>query len=543
MGFRTSRTSASSGSRGNVRTPFVLFLAAILASHAHAQSTRAERTGFRETSSLADVAGFLDTLSARSPDIRVTRLVTSTEGRSVPLVIAARPLVRDAAEAHRSGKPVVLVQANIHAGEVEGKEAALILLRELALGAHRPLLDSLVLLVVPVYNADGNEALAAGEVNRPGQNGPPLVGRRANGQGLDLNRDYVKHEAPETRAAAAIMAAWDPALFIDLHTTNGSYHGYALTFSPPLNQNEGPASRFVRTELLPEVQRRMKVRHGYETFWYGNFRNQEPDSLAAGWETYEGTPRYGTNWVGLRGRMAVLSEAYSNADFKARVLSTQAFVREILGFVAERAGDVRAANAADDRDRPDSVGVRSALAPPTEMEVVAELTTAAGDGSHGFSKRERTGTFRAIRMPVFVRFAATRSEAIPAAYLIPPGWPEAIDLLRRNGIAVEELTAPWRGEVEAFRVDSLRTARRQFEGHRATVVEGRWAARDGSAGDGWFYVGSDQPHGVLAAYLLEPASEDGLLTWNLFDRGVRQGGEAPVLRLRHAPDVSRRVLP
>lgn len=516
-----------------MRAPsLLLLLAAAVVLPARAQSTRAERTGYRETSSLEDVVAFLDSLAARSPDIRVARLLTSTEGREVTVVTASRPLVRDAADARRSGKLVILLQANIHAGEVEGKEAALMVLRELASGTLRPLLDSVVLLVVPVYNADGNEAFASGEVNRPGQNGPALVGRRANGQGLDLNRDYVKQEAPETRAAAELVSRWDPALFIDLHTTNGSYHGYGLTFSPPLNQNEGPASRFVRTELLPEVRRRMKARHGYETFWYGNFRNQEPDSLVAGWETYEGTPRYGTNWMGLRGRMAVLSEAYSNADFKTRVLATEAFVREILGFVAERAVEVRAANAADDRDRPDSIGIRSTLAPPTEMEVIAEITRAAGDGSHGFARRERSGTFRTIRMPVFDRFVATRSEAIPAAYLIPPDWPEVIDLLRRHGIAVEQLTAPWTGKIEAFRIDGLRTARRRFEGHRAASAEGRWVDHEGSAAPGWFRVSTDQPRGVLAAYLLEPASEDGLLTWNLFDRRLEEGAEAPILRAR-----------
>jgi hypothetical protein len=521
----------------------MLVLTATLAAPAWAQSTRAERSGYRETSTLADVTAFLDTLAFRHHGIiRVEQLATSTEGRDVPVVVASRPLVRDAADARRSGKPIVLIQANIHAGEVEGKEAALILLRELATGDLRPLLDSLVLLVVPIYNADGNEAFAPGDTNRPGQNGPARVGRRANGQGLDLNRDYVKQEAPETRAAAALVAEWDPALFIDLHTTNGSYHGYALTFSPPLNQNEGPASRFVREQLLPEVRRRMKARHGYETFWYGNFRNQEPDSLVAGWETYEGTPRYGTNWIGLRGRMAVLSEAYSNADFRTRVLATRAFVREILGFVAERAAAVKAANAADDRDRPDSVRIRSTLAPPTQMEVIAEITKAAGDGSHGFARRERTGTFRTIRMPVFDRFVATRSEPIRAGYLIPPGWPLVIDLLRRHGIVVKQLAGPWRGEIEAFRIDSLRAARRQFEGHRAAFADGEWVTRYGSVADTWFYVGTDQPRGVLAAYLLEPASEDGLVTWNLFDRGLSQGGEAPVLRVR-LPETGTRTLP
>ena len=521
---------------------FLALATAGLVAPAAAQQTRAERTGYAETSSLADVAAFLDTLAARTPDIRVGRLTTSTEGRAVPLVVASRPLVADAGEAHRSGKPVVYLQANIHAGEVEGKEAVQALLRDLTTGPLRPLLDSLVLLVVPVYNTDGNEAWAAGEVNRPGQAGPAIVGRRPNGQGLDLNRDYVKQEAPETRAAAALLAAWDPDVFMDLHTTNGSYHGYVLTYSPGLNPNEGPANRFVRERLLPEVRRRMKARHGYETFWYGNFRNQEPDSLVQGWETYEGTPRYGTNWAGLRGRMAVLSEAYSNDDFRTRVLATQAFVREVLGYVAERTAEVKAANRADDRDRPDSVGVRLALAPPVETEVIAELTRAAGDGSHGYARRERTGVFRRITMPVYDRFTATRREAVPAGYLVPSAYPEVAALLRRHGITVERLRAPWRGTLEGFAVDSVVPARGTFEGHRATRIEGAWRAREGEAPAGWYWVPTDQPRGLLAAWLLEPASEDGVVTWNLVNRGLRPRAEAPVRRLLTAPEVPRELV-
>ena len=194
---------------------------------------------------------------------------------------------------------MIYLQANIHAGEVEGKEAAQMLLRDLTLGPLAPLLDSLVLLVVPIYNVDGNEALASGDTNRPGQHGPALVGRRANGQGLDLNRDYVKMEAPETRGAAALLLRWDPHVFVDLHTTNGSYHGYALTYSPGLNPNATAANDFVRDRLLPVLRSRMTERHRRATFPYGNFRNQHPDSLAQGWETYDARPRFGTNWIGL----------------------------------------------------------------------------------------------------------------------------------------------------------------------------------------------------------------------------------------------------
>ncbi|HEU5041507.1 MAG TPA: M14 family metallopeptidase, partial [Gemmatimonadales bacterium] len=410
------------------------------AATAAAQTTRAERTGYRETSSHADVLDFLAGLRARGAGIRVDTLALSPRGRLVPYVIASRPLVTDPAAARRSGKPIVYLQANIHAGEVEGKEAAQMLLRDLTLGPLRPLLDSIVVLVVPIYNADGNEALAPADTNRPGQNGPAMVGRRANGAGLDLNRDYVKLEAPETRGAVRLLDTWDPDLFVDLHTTNGSYHGYALTYSPGLNPNSTPANDYARERVLPLLRERMRRRHGRATFWYGNFRSQEPDSLAQGWETYDARPRFGTNWAGMRGWIPVLSEAYSNDPFRTRVESTYDFIRELLSLVAEERSAVRRVVEASRTTRPDSIVLRSTLGPATEQEVVAEITREAGDGAGGYARRHRTGRYRTIRMPVYDRFVGARRQPRPAAYLIPPRLSAVAELLRGQGIVVRRLT-------------------------------------------------------------------------------------------------------
>ena len=509
-----------------------------------AQTTRAERSDYRETSSYSDVLAFLDSLQRLTGDIRVVSLATSPEGRRIPLVLAARPLVFGPAEAHRSGKPVVYLQANIHAGEVEGKEAAQMLLRDLTVGSLRPLLDSLVLLVTPIYNTDGNERWGPGTRNRPGQNGPEPVGQNPNGQGLNLNRDYVKMEAPETRGLAALIEQWDPDLFVDLHTTNGSYHGYVLTYAPGLNPNSNPATALVRDRLLPLIRARMFDRHGEKTFSYGNFRNQNPDSLSQGWETYDARPRFGTNWMGLRGRLSVLSEGYSNAAFKVRVHATYDFVREILGFVAEQRAAVKAAVLASDRQRPESVAVRSVLAPPAMQDVIAEITHDAGEGQGGYAHRQRTGVYRTIRMPVFDRFVAARKEQVPPGYLIPPRLGELVTLLRNQGIAVDAITAGERATVETFTVESL-LVDSLFEGHRTVRVEGHWnpQAVDTLTSPGWYLVKSDQPLGTLAAYLLEPASEDGVVTWNLLDRELRVGGIYPIHRLRGSWRVPRLSVP
>lgn len=520
-----------------------LFALSLLAAPLGAQQTTAERTGYTETSTHADVLRFLAELTQRGGGVRIGRLGSSPQGRTIPYVVASRPLVDGPAEAHRSGKPVIYVQGNIHAGEVEGKEAAQMLLRDLTLGPLRPLLDSVVLLVVPIYNSDGNDALAPGERHRPGQNGPAVVGRRANGQGLDLNRDYVKQEAPETRGAAALIQEWDPDLFIDLHTTNGSYHGYVLTYSPGLNPNSSPANDWIRDRFLPLIRERMRARHQQEVFWYGNFRNQEPDSLAQGWWTYEPTPRYGTNWVGLRGRMSILSEAYSNADFRTRVSASYNFVLEILRLAAAERETIKRLNLAAARRRPDSVSIRSTFAAPTTQDVLAEITQRATEGSGPFARRRRTGELRAIRMPVYDRFAPTRKEAMPWGYLLPPQHSPIAELLRRQGVLVERLAADWRGAAEAFRVDSLAAASNPFEGHRQLRVEGSWRAAEGTVSAGWFVIPTDQRLGAFAAHILEPASEDGLVTWNFFDRELRRGQDAPVLRVRQPITTARELLP
>ena len=521
------------------RLPFGLV--ALLIGPLAAQTTRPERTEYRETSSHADVLEFLDSLQRAGAGFWIGTLATSPEGRRVPYVVASRPLVSDAAAARRSGKPVIYLQGNIHAGEVEGKEVAQMLLRDLSLGPLRPLLDSVVVLVVPIYNADGNEHLEPGERNRPGQNGPDRVGENLNGLRLNLNRDYVKMEAPETRGAAALLLAWDPDLFIDLHTTNGSYHGYALTYATGLNPNGNPAQDLARDRFLPEVRERMRRRHARATFWYGNFRNQDPDSLGQGWETYDARPRFGTNWIGLRGRLSILSEGYSNADFRTRISTTYDFVREILSLAAEWRGTIAEVVAAADHATRDSVTVRSVLGAPTMQEVVAEITGPAGDGDGGFARRARTGVYRTIRMPVYDRFVPARREAFAAAYLIPPHLAEVVTLLRRHGVAVERLTGGWQGTAERFMIDSL-TVGPLFEGHRTVQLEGQWGTASGfTAIPGWFLVRTDQRLGILAAYLLEPASEDGIATWNFLDRELQARAPYPIVR-SPAPVVAAAAL-
>jgi hypothetical protein len=478
------------------------------------------------------VIAFIDSLKGR-PELAFGSIGRTNEGRELPYVIASRPRVSTPDEARRLGRPIIYVQGNIHAGEVEGKEALLAVLRDLTSSRRRNALDSVVLIAVPIYNADGNEKFAHQEQNRGSQNGPEMVGVRANAQNLDLNRDYIKAEAPETRASLAMFNAWDPDVFVDLHTTDGSYHGYALTYAPPLNP-AAPFAEWARDSLMPVLRERMLSRHGFPTFDYGDFISD--DTLSKGWVTFDSRPRFGTNYYGLRNRIAILSEAYSHDPFEKRVKSTYAFVQEILSVAAEKRSGIMQRRAADTR-----IPIRSEMtSAPEPAAVVAEIVERTGDSTRtqpGVPKgRRRSGRFVTVKMPVFERFKPTLFATVPARYVIPQSDTQVVRVLRLHGIQLTRSTAADEmGDVYSFAIDSAVASQRPFQGHREMRLAGRWRKTTKAIEAGSFVVDTSQPLGLLAVYLLEPQSDDGLVTWNYLDSELKPGGLYPVVRAGGAP--------
>jgi len=512
--------------------------------------TRAETSNYAETSHYADVIAFLDSLQKLHVPMFRSSLGTSTEGRDIPMVVLSRPLVRTPQEAKALGRPIVWVQANIHAGEVEGKEALLALMRDLATAPGPNALDSVVLIAIPIYNSDGNEKFAVQAVNRYEQNGPGMVGQRPNGQGLDLNRDYVKAEAPETRASLAAMASWSPDVFMDLHTTDGSFHGYALTYAPSLNPDAFFGGTFARDSILPALRRSMKAKHGYLTYDYGNFAIEygadvNADTVKQGWFTYDPRPRFGTNYVGVRGRIAVLAEGYSHDPFNVRVSSMYAFVQDLLSYAAAHGRTITALSARADStvaawgaapSKAPPIALRSELtrAPFTDS-VIAEDLARTGDSSltqPGVPKGlRRTGHFRAQPMPVYVTFEPTLTTTLPVAYAVPAADTAALRVLALHGVGLERLQQPWTTTVQRFTIDSVHHAERPFQGHNETTLFGKWSEGTATLPAGTWLVRTARPLGLVALYLLEPQSDDGLETWNFFDPWLAPGGDFPVLRI------------
>lgn len=510
--------------------------------HTVSPQTRAESSHYTETTRFREAMAFLDTLRARGLPIAIDSAGATTLGTPIVYFIASRPLVTTPDEAAKSGKPVVYVNANIHAGEVEGKEALLALVRNLLQDTMPNVLDSVVLIGVPVYNPDGNERFAVQRVNRSEQNGPEWVGTRANAQGLDLNRDYIKAEAGETRAALHLFTTWDPDVYVDLHTTDGSYHAFALTYSPSLNPaayTVNGATDFTRDTLLPELTERMATQ-GFTIFDYGNFAPDDERDITtttkSGWYTYDHRPRFGTNYMGLRGRISILSEAFSHDPFERRVQSTYAFVSDILSAVASHRGSV-------DRLRTEvaiapGIPVRAKLTThPYQAELSFEIIQRTGDSAitqPGVPPgMRRTGRFKMQKMPVYDHFDPAHVVEAPIQYVLKSPDSNTVDLLRQHGITIEPISRDTTDSAEVFVLDSVVQAEHPFQGHRQTRVVGRWTTQLVPIVRGDYVIAPSTRLTALVVYLLDPESDDGLLNWNVFDRSVHPGGVYPVIRLSH----------
>jgi hypothetical protein len=531
---------------------YLMMLAATVSFEARSRAqglqpkTRAEATDYNETSRYEDVLHFIADLKARSPLLRVETFGRSKSGRNLPLMILADPPVSSPRQALASGRPIVFIMANIHAGEVEGKESAQALARRLLLGDGKALLQKMTVLIAPIYNADGNEKI--NPRNRSEQNGPlGGVGVRENADGLDLNRDFIKLESPEARGLIGLLNRWDPHLTVDLHTTNGSYHAYHLTYSIPLNPSTSPAiADFQRDVMMPAIAGKMLDRHKFRTYYYGNFsRNAAPGKpgRTPAWLAFTHEPRIGQNYVGLRNRLNILSEAYSYLDFRRRVEVTTAFVDEILAFVSEHdKALVNLTRAVDEQTVRDGLsgslpplGVAHEMRPlPDPVDILI--------GEVAKRKHPKTGLEMTVmledkvtptRMQDFGRFAATRSVPRPRAYLMPPdkGQVKVLDTLLAHGIAVEVVSRPFKTEVESFVIDEVKRAARTFQGHQTVKLVGKPRSETVEFPPGTLLVRAAQPLGTLASYLLEPESDDGLVTWNFLDDSLVQGKPVPIFKL------------
>ncbi len=539
--------------------------------------TRAEATNYRETSRHAEVIAFCDELAAESPYVERGSIGKSGEGQDIVTLVVSDHDCFTPERARKLGKVVVMVEANIHAGEVEGKEMILALARDLVRGKlgklGKKILETVCLVIVPDFNPDGNDRISPN--NRPldlqhleGQVNPAGgVGTRYTGEGWNLNRDNTKQEAIETRNLAAYHQTWWPHVFIDCHTTDGSIHGFELTYDTSHSNPElfAPLRKF-NQRFLDKVARRVRKQHGFSSFWYGNYMVE--DDPTSGWHTYPALPRFGSHYRGLLGRLDVLLETYSYISFEHRCRVIRAWLLELLRFAAKNAEDIlevtereedriiARGDAADPRQR---VGIQYGVARRDDAGALTfdypayaldddQAKIIAFDLESIRARRYPGASIEIYRAPHHRTFVPVTAVSTPLGYLVPV---MLADRLHGHGIDFEVLTVPQAYEVDSYRIEriektfspdvaarvpnpgeaevplSAKPLPKRFE----TVVTVAPERRTITAPAGTLYVPTAQRAGTLAVYLLEPHSDDGFTRWEFLDPQLEVGKHHPIHRV------------
>jgi hypothetical protein len=540
--------------------------------------TRAEQTNYAETSRHSDVVAFCDELAQKSPLVHRTSIGESGEGQDIVALVLSDRKAFTPELARRQKKPIVMIEANIHAGEVEGKEEVLALCRDLALGVRgKGILEKICLVVVPDFNPDGNDRISPenrklnlasleGQVNPPGG-----VGMRYTGQGWNLNRDNMKQEAPETRHLARFYQRFWPDIFIDCHTTDGSLHSFDLTFDCSRG-NDALFSdvRAFNRRLLEAVAASVEKNHGVSSFWYGNFVDENDPT--SGWQTYPALPRFGSHYRGLLGRLDVLLETYSYLSFERRCEVIRAWLLELCKYAAKNGRAItevtqKAEAKMEARGRePDAtelVSIHHGVARRDEKGALSfdypayptpdDVATIRSFDLPSLASRTYPGRKKVkYKVPHRRTYVPTASVTVPYAYLAPAMLAER---LSNHGITFSSLATPAEMATESYLVlareetfspdvaaevpamgrAEIPLSQKPKVVRFETVLTVRAERRTVSVPAGTLMIPTAQRAGVLAMYLLEPHSDDGLARWQFLDSMIEVGQLYPVHRLVEAP--------
>lgn len=503
---------------------------------------------------------YISRIAKASPrQARVESFGKSGQGRDLFAVIVSKDGVFDPAAIHKANRLVIYIQNSIHAGEMDGKDASLALLRDILISkSQAALLERAVLVIVPIYNADGHEYFNT--YNRINQNGPEQLGWRANATERNLNRDYLKADEPETRAFLKYWNHWLPDFFVDDHVTDGADYQYDVTYSMDTDSSTyPPLAKWANETFSPEFERRVNAAPGHLASPYIDFVGQTPDTGIA---KYQSTPRFSTAYANLQNRPGLLIEMHMLKDYATRVTGNYEALRAIVAIVNRDADKLVQMNR--DADQSTITAARGKAELPLRMEATGETipfeykgykwTVAKSEisGADWVSyQREQPIT---ITIPRQVALKATLSVTVPAAYIVPAEWTAISGVLAAHGLRMKKLRKSWTGEVSAYRCETPQWAQQPFEGRHAASWPGQprandaaFAVRESGLGAnrlgcravaekmtfaaGSMVVAMDQRAAKVAMHWLEPNAPDSAMQWGLLDAIFEQKeyGEGYVL--------------
>ena len=498
--------------------------------------THAEKTDYRETPTYDDTIKYSKRLAEASPLIEYTPFGLSGEGRELPLLILTEGGAFTPEQARKAGKAVVLVQACIHSGEPDGKDAGLALLRDIAIAGKYPgLLNHVVLLFIPIYNCDGHER--SSPYNRINQKGPADMGWRATTTNQNLNRDYMKADTPETRAWLALWNRWNPDLFIDCHVTDGADYRSHITYH--FEHHDGINKGVLAWEMDVFNGRVAPATEaaGSVISWYLEFADNRDYSL--GIRDFNGSPRFSTGYVPLRNRPAILIETHMLKDYRSRVIGTYDFLRFALEEVnrepqkllnAVQGADEEARSLSQDTSREFPINFEltdeTVPYPLKAVEARTEESEVSGDIRVVFGTQPLD-----LTVPMYNIFRIKTDVSVPCYYIVPPQWHEAIEVLETHGLHMRRTPEPLTIEVESYRFSEVRFPPGPFEGRFMPKVQAELITEQRTFPRGSVLVPLDQPLAKLAINLLEPEAPDSLLSWGFFNAIFEQKeyGESYIL--------------
>lgn len=505
--------------------PLLAFAAtAAHAAHAADWTTPAEAAHFRTTPDHAQTLDYLKRLQQAAPGrIRLQTFGTTPEGRPMTVVIASGDGTFSPEAARAAHTPVVLLQAGIHPGEIEGKDAGLMLLRDFAVTGKLPhLLDHAVLVYIPVFSVDGHEN--SSPYHRINQNGPERMGFRGQSQYLNLNRDYVKADAPEMRAWLKLWQRWLPDFLIDVHTTDGADYQYDLTWYTEdphkLDPDVAAWQGALMDAAIPAYEARGHLASIYLDFKDGRDPRKGIANFGSG-------PRFSTGYAALQDRPALLIETHMLKPYAVRVRAVYDLVAVLLERIGARPQALLDATAAADARtiaRAGSASARVALtfrpdpaSAPYPFKGYA-FTVGHSDISGSDWIRYDPTQPRTYTIPNWNGLLPEVSVTPPAAYAIPAQWTVLVDRLDAHGIAYRRLARPMKVSAQGYQLDRPQWAGKPFEGHlmlRDVTVHA--VAREATLPAGSVIVPLDQRAANVAIELLEPQAPDSMLRWGYLD--------------------------
>ncbi len=480
-----------------------------------------EKANLTHTPNYDESINFLTKLASSEPRYHITSIGKSAQGRDIWMLIASQEGVKTPNALKANKKPTVLIQAGIHAGEIDGKDAGLMLLRDISKNNKAHLLNQVNLLFIPILNTDGHER--SSPYNRVNQRGPSNMGWRTTAQNLNLNRDYAKADAPEMQALFKAINQWQPTLYLDIHVTDGEDYQYDITYGFNGEHGYSPnISRWLSTALSPAINQRLKE-HGHlgGPLVFGMDKYNFTKGLF-GWTA---TPRYSNGWGDIRHLPTILVENHSLKPYHQRVLGTYVFLEATINKLASDANTLKAAISQDIKQKHKTLTLAwsSDTQNPEYIDFQGIEYRNAVDPLTGIKYVEWTGKAqRYEKLPVYWSRIPKTTVSIPSAYYIPPQYQDVIHRLTVQGIKFDRLLEAKNLAVTQLTASNYSFGKVPFEGRLTVNAEFNANQLTTLLPAGTVRVPTSQKLGLLAVALLDPRGPDSLFSWGFFNQIFQQ---------------------